>query len=340
MPLRSDAELIQRYWHFGCHSDELRKEGDYLLYKLDQHDVVCYHDGNEVVAFDNRCPHRGTQFFDAPIGRARAVCKYHGWAFTGGRMAIPLESELMPECPKPQLNRYHTKWCGNFLFFSIAPAAELIDQLGEDLYALIESLSFDCRTRKDLNQYVFECPWQVGIENALEPQHLPFVHAKTLNKLDLINCKNRYWGPNSGVYFDIGDAAMHKGLKRMGRFYDRGDYAHTGYMSLYLFPFCFISSTAGTSYSVQSFFPRTGGGTWFAARLYAVRLSDPRHEAADAALITAAIEMNRRVFEEDHAICKRISLDAWQRSLDGALYLSEEKVLAFRKQLQASADPT
>jgi len=102
---------------------------------------------------------------------------------------------------------------------------------------------------------------------------------------------------------------------------------------LFLFPFCFISSTAGTSYSVQTFFPRTGGGTWFTSRLYSVRLSSPLYETSDSALLLSAIEMNRRVFEEDHEICKRISADAWEKSLSNSLYLSEEKILHFRNHI-------
>jgi phenylpropionate dioxygenase-like ring-hydroxylating dioxygenase large terminal subunit len=336
---KNNSELIERYWHFGCLSNELCKEGDYLLYKLEKFDVVLYYDGKEIVAFDNRCPHRGTHFFEAQTGSERAVCKYHGWSFTSGRIVIPMEAELRPDCPTPQLNRYRTEWCGTFLFFSIDPSVELEQQLGEELYSLIESLSFDCVSRKDLNQYIYECPWQVCIENALEPQHLPYVHKETLNKLDLINCRNHYWGPNSGVYFDIGNASLLRALKRICKYYDLGRDVHPGYMSLFLFPFGFISSTAGTSYSVQTFFPRTGGGTWFTSRLYSVRLSAPSYGAADSELLKAAIEMNRRVFEEDHEICKRISADAWEQSLLNPLYMSEEKILYFRKQILTISDP-
>lgn len=333
MKLIDDSTLINEYWHFGCHSDDLRKEGDYLLQKIGGRDVVLYHDGKGVIAFDNRCPHRGTSFFAAPMGNSPAICSYHGWSYTFGRLVIPLEAELIPNCTKPQLNQYRTEWCGAFLFFAISPAVELVEQLGDELFELIESLSFDCRERKDLNQYIYECPWQVAVENALEPQHLPFVHAETLNKLDLINCQNRYWGANSGVYFDIGNKALQKKLGRLARYYDLGGMVHSGYMSIYLFPFGFISSTAGTTYSVQSFFPRENGGTWFAARLYAVRLSDPCHKAFDDALISAAKDMNRKVFEEDHAVCRRISYDSWRDSLMGPLYFSEEKIKAFRNHL-------
>ncbi len=333
MQLRSDEELIESYWHFGCHSSELRKEGDYLLYRIGEYETALYHDGKEVIAFDNRCPHRGTRFFDEPAGNSRAVCRYHGWSFTEGRLVIPFEDNLMPACAKPKLNLYRTEWCGTLMFFAINPISELNSQLREDLYRLLESLSFDFRSREDLNQYIYECPWQVSIENALEPQHLPFLHSETLDKLKLVNCQNRYWGPNSGVYFDVGNDAIKKALKRIERYYDRGKDAYPGYMSLYLFPFCFISSTAATSYSVQSFFPRSEGGTWFASRLYSVRLSDLQHEEADATLVRAAIHMNRQVFKEDHEICRRISRGSWSRFIDGPLYLSEEKVLAFRKTL-------
>jgi phenylpropionate dioxygenase-like ring-hydroxylating dioxygenase large terminal subunit len=331
--LLSDAELIDSYWHFGCLSGELSSEGDYILHRLGDRDVVLYHDGNEVIAFDNRCPHRGTKFFDAPSGHERAVCRYHGWSFTKGRLVIPLESELASDCSRPQLNRYRTEWCGTFLFFGIHPRSELVEQLGEQLYAYVESLSFDCRAREDVNQYVYECPWQVAVENALEPQHLPFIHKATLNKLDLQNCRNLYWGVNSGVFFDIGNPSIKKLLSRIEAYYDRGNAFHPGYMSIYLFPFGFISSTGGASYSIQTFFPRTGQTSWFTARLYSVRLSDVKYQEADRALIRSAVEMNRLVFEEDHEICKRISADAWKESLDRCLYQSEEKVSAFRKNL-------
>jgi phenylpropionate dioxygenase-like ring-hydroxylating dioxygenase large terminal subunit len=335
--LRADAELIESFWHYGGHSDELRKEGDFVLHKLAEHDVVLYHDGKEVIAFDNRCPHRGTRFFDTPSGNARAVCRYHGWSFSSGSLIVPMQAELMPGCPVPKINQYHTEWCGTFVFFAIAPMVALIDQLGAELHEILESVSFDCRALEDLNSYVYECPWQVAVENALEPQHLPFVHKETLNKLELINCRNRYWGANSGVYFDIGDAAKQKSLQRISHYYDLGQYVHPGYMSLFIFPFCFISSTAGTSYSVQNFFPRIDRQAWFTSRLYSVRLSKPRYQAADAELISLAIAINRRVFEEDHAICQRISRQAWERSLGNALYSNEEKIAAFREHLKAPA---
>lgn len=334
MQLKKNAELIENYWHFGCHVDELREEGDYLLYNLDGLDVAIYHDGKEIIAFDNRCPHRGTKFFDTSHGSMKAVCKYHGWSFTGGKLIIPIEEELLADlCNKPTLNRFQTDLCGTFLFFAIRPNISILEQLGEELFSIIESISFDCTKRRDLNQYLYECPWQVSIENALEPEHLPYVHSNTLNKLALTNCRNRFWGLNSGVYFDIGDTASNKGLQRLGRFYDRGNHMHPGYMSIYLFPFSFISSTAGTSYSIQSFFPKSNEETWFTSRLYSVILSDPRHQGADQMLINAAIDMNHRVFQEDHDICKRINRESWLRSLSGPLYKSEEKVLAFRRQL-------
>lgn len=334
MQIKSVAEFIENYWHFGCHSDDLRNEGDYLLLKIGSQDVVLYHDGIEVIAFDNRCPHRGTRFFDSPGGNTKAVCKYHGWHFSKGKLVIPLQNELMPNsCTQPELNRFKTEWCGTFLFFSISPINSLINQLGDELFSILESISFDCQQRRDINQYIYECPWQVSIENALEPQHLPYIHPKTLNRLNLINCKNRFWGANSGVYFDIGDSVTQRGLERMGRFYDRGKYMHPGYMSLYLFPFSFISSTAGTSYSIQSFFPRSENETWFISRLYSVILRDTRYVEPDIALINAAIEMNRLVFQEDQEICKRITYDAWIGALNSPLYISEEKILAFRRQL-------
>jgi phenylpropionate dioxygenase-like ring-hydroxylating dioxygenase large terminal subunit len=329
----NDVELIEKYWHFGCHISELKQEGDYLLYRLLDREVALYHDGRAIIAFDNRCPHRGTRLFDDRSGSAAAVCKYHGWSYSRGMLNIPQEEDLLPSCARPELHLYQTAWCGTFLFFSMLPTKPLDDQLGEDLYTILESLSFDCSSCQDNNGYVYDCYWPIAVENALEPQHLPFVHAATLNKFDLVNYRNRHCGKNSIVYFDIADPGMEKGLRRIERIYDCGDAVHAGYMSIFLFPFSFISSTAGTSYSVQTFFPKNEHSTWFGSRLYSVRLIDSKHQAMDEAVVAAAIDMNKKVFEEDHAICRRIERDAWVKSLNGPLYRSEEKIIQFRKYL-------
>lgn len=331
--LLKDQSLIDQYWHFGCLGTELKAEGDYLLFHLLDREVALYHDGLEIIAFDNRCPHRGTRFFEEDQGSRNAVCKYHGWAYSKGRLVIPEEENLSVGGCRPELHRYQTQQCGSLLFFSLRPKSSLMDQLGDELFLRIESLSFDFNERKDFNHYIYECYWPIAIENALDPQHIRFVHATTLNRLSLINCQNKYWGESSAAYFDIGEGRVQKSMQSLTKKYDLSLDFHPGYMSIFLYPFTFISSTGGITYSIQNFFPRDESTSWFLSRLYSVNLADTKNHQINELVINSAIDMNRKVFEEDHSICRLISRQAWHAHLDKQLYCNEEKIIHFRQQL-------
>jgi phenylpropionate dioxygenase-like ring-hydroxylating dioxygenase large terminal subunit len=180
---------------------------------------------------------------------------------------------------------------------------------------------------------VYECYWPVSIENALEPQHLSFIHPNTLGKLKLNFTNNKFWKKNSAVYFEVGDLRLAKSIEKLSKIYSASPLTCGGYMSIFLYPFSFISSTGGTTYSIQNFFPRDEESTWFWSRLYSVALLDSGDGGIDRQLISSASEINEKIFEEDHDICKRISKESWESKLNSALYVSEEKIVFFRNEL-------
>ena len=92
----------------------------------------------------------------------------------------------------------------------------------------------------------------------------------------------------------------------MSRFFDIGA-AYQGYWTAHIFPFAMLSSTHGYSYSLQSFFPaREANRTWFSSRLLASRIK-PGAETLLESFFASTAKVNRQVFEEDHAICARVS---------------------------------
>jgi hypothetical protein len=100
---------------------------------------------------------------------------------------------------------------------------------------------------------------------------------------------------------------MAKGLKGLQRFVEASN-VFEGYSTYYLFPYAMISSTYGLTYAVQNFFPSgdAANRTHFYTRLLSAR-AKPGAAGVGETLIQSNIAANRQIFDEDHAICRRVS---------------------------------
>ena len=327
-----EASLLRDYWHLLCHRRELPQAGDYLRFQTAVGDIVVFNDGQDLIAFDNRCPHRGARLYDGVSGNQAASCRYHGWTHAGGVMIIP-QREKFAGCDlsTARLDQYRTEWCGDFLFVGIEPRATLHEQL-DDAVAILENISFNIDARADVNQYTFECYWPVAIENALEPYHISLVHPQTLATLALQDGENQFMGINSVWKAPVGNARIKRQLEGLKRFF-RIDYAYEGYFSLYLFPFTMLSSTYGYSYSLQHFFPGAAAlrQTSFNSRLLTAPVANERAASVLETFFASTVQVNRRVFEEDHEICKRLPADSWSTAALRYPSADEIKISHFRE---------
>lgn len=331
--------LRDEFWHLLCHRTELPAPGDYLkLNWLDQ-EVVAFNDAGEIVVFDNLCPHRGTRFFTESHGTGAISCPYHGWAYRNGQMHIPCRERFSPaDLERAHLNALKVEWCADFLFVSITPKRSLEDQLG-DMYDKLASISFNISGRADFDQYSFDCDWRVAMENALEPLHVSFLHAESLGRLELSDGKNEFGDWHSTWYADVDNAQMAKQLHSIKGLFQIDD-QFDGYMSVYLFPFTMLSSTFGYSYSLQNFFPSAHPNkTHFSSRLLTGACKSKAASAALHGFFKSSAEVNRQVFREDHAICKRIAPAFIDENTQPIWSSDEEKIKHFRGCLdRASGD--
>lgn len=326
-----DHHLARRFWHLVAHRSELPGDRDYLRLPWLLGDIVAYNDRGEITVFDNLCPHRGARFFLDAAGNAPALCPYHGWSLRGGVLRVPRPDSYRPcDLAAARLNRFATAWCGDFLFAAIDPGTDLPTQL-DAVGPVLEGISRDIAHRHALDAYVYECPWRVAVENALEPDHVHMVHADTLGSLRLTAARNLLAGRNAMFLAEVGDPRTLRALRAMRRLFDLR-HGHEGYASLYLFPFSFVSSTFGYAYAVQSFLPaREVGRTEFTTRLLAAR-TVPGTEEATRPFLDSAAAMNRAIFEEDHAICRRVDPGF---PFTGPLSATEEKLRHLREELAA-----
>lgn len=326
-----ENKLSRHYWHMIAHRTELPANNDFLVLKWAHGDIVVFNDADDLIVFDNLCPHRGTRFFIEPAGNAPAYCPYHGWSYRNGEVRVPNPERFKPcDLTRARLNKFQVDWCGDFLFFAIEPCMSLVDQLGETTTTL-EDISFNISGRSDLNQYDFECNWRIALENALEPYHIDLIHTDSLGVLKLQDGENKFYGLNSEWRAEVGDERLAKRLKTMRRLFSI-DFQYEGYLSLYIFPYAMLSSTFGYSYSLQNFFPSAQAGhTHFASRLLTVP-TPAASVAATSVFFESTAKVNRQVFNEDHDICRRVSLSALETH--DILSETEEKVRHFRNALQ------
>ena len=327
--------LRDRYWHLLCHASELPQPGDFLKLRWLDQDVVVASDQGNLVVFDNLCPHRGAKFFNTEYGNGPITCRYHGWTHHGGELHIPCRHKFQDaELVGLSLSTLKIDWCGDFLFASPQPAHSLDEQLG-DLFNPLAAISMEIQGRHAWNAYTYECDWKLAVENALDSLHTPFVHKDSLNRLRLSDPVNSYSGANSVARFQICDEAVLKRLKSTARLF-AGTERFEGYMSMYLFPFTMLTSTFGYSYSLQHFFPSDQPQrTHFYSRLLRGSLRAGLPANALDHFFDSSAEINKTVFEEDNAICREMEFSHYSIHDVARLSTDEEKIVHFRKTLQA-----
>ena len=326
-----DERLFNEFWHLACHRTELLNPGDYIRFEALGKEVVLFNDAGNIVAYDNRCPHRGARMYHDDHGNQPATCKYHGWTYNNGKVLVP-DGTSFSQCRMDDVafNTYQVDWCGDFIFFGIAPKLALYDQLG-DVATILENISFNIGERHHFDRYTYECYWPLAVENALEPYHIGMVHPNTLATLQLSDGKNEFDQLNSVWYAPVENTRVFKQLSKLKKFFQI-DYQYEGYMSIYMFPFTMISSTFGFSYSLQNFFPGVGNTdqTQFTSRLLKSHIVSADAGTILESFFNSTAQVNRTVFKEDHDICKIMPRDSWSASRLKYPADSEAKIDHFR----------
>jgi phenylpropionate dioxygenase-like ring-hydroxylating dioxygenase large terminal subunit len=323
--------LKNECWHLVCHRHELPAHNDFLRMPWRGEDLVVYNDSGELIVFDNLCPHRGTRFFVDRYGNAPALCPYHGWRYRNGQIHVA-RRERFTNCDlsSVRLNCFRTEWRGDFLFAAISPRSSLDDQLS-GLGPLLESISKDIAGRHDFNEYPFECNWRVPVENALESYHVDMVHPTTLGSLKLSDGLDKYHGRNSVLWAELTNPRARRHLEALARFFSLSA-QYKGYVSIYVFPYAMLTSTYGYSYALQHYLPdQDNNRTNFSSRLLVSKARDSESDEALKSFFDSTSQLNRKVFDEDHQICRRVSANALDWDRPSYFSSDEAKIAHFRE---------
>ncbi len=301
-------KLTNDFWHLVGHKNEVLNNKDYFKLAVLDKEIVVVNDNDNIFAFDNICPHRGTRIFNKVFGNQSISCPYHGWTYRNGELKIPQKQEFINcNIDDVDINKLQIQYCAGFIFVGFKPKKTLNEQLG-NLKPILEKISNDITARLDFDYYDFECDWPIAIENALESDHITKVHEKTLGRLNLEPSNYLFYGQNSVWKALIQSTKINKDLQKIKHnFYTNSPYQ--GYINFLVFPFTMLSSTYGYSYSLQNFLPSIlNNKINFYSRLLATKSNNSvlvKH------LMDSTVELNHKIFKEDAEICSLVSTNYW-----------------------------
>lgn len=178
--------LFRNSWLLVGLAASLRRVGEYFTTRVIGMPVVVWRTSEGVRAFVNICAHRGCTVVTNQFGNEDALrCPYHGWEYgTDGRVSkIPDAWSFAPynRIGSHRLRPLAIGQCGGLLFIRMgkdAPAT-LRAFLGDEQFAILETVFPTGAKSFHARKTVLRCNWKLGVENAMEDLHTPFLHAGT-----------------------------------------------------------------------------------------------------------------------------------------------------------------
>ena len=143
-------QILLNDWHVIARSPDLQP-GTVLHKRLLGENLVLWHNGDKVLAWQDVCPHRGARLSLGYVNKETLVCPYHGLAFNseGKCVLVPANPDQSPPiqaCVKTYQiqERYDLLWvCLGTPKQDIAPFSEWYDpvyQTKDFLWPLLLSL--------------------------------------------------------------------------------------------------------------------------------------------------------------------------------------------------------
>jgi Rieske 2Fe-2S family protein len=168
-------QVVNRKWIVAGHVDQVRRKGDYFLFKIGNESLIIIRsDDSTVNAFYNVCRHRGSLICTEPQGRvARLTCPYHAWSY--GLDGALLAARLMPADFSRKdngLHRCHAREYYGFIFINLSEQQPVdFDATFADLAPYLDFHGFAAAKIAHTQSYPTSANWKLVVENFVECYH-------------------------------------------------------------------------------------------------------------------------------------------------------------------------
>ncbi len=185
-------QLWPKVWQIACREEEIAEPGDYLVYEIvDDSIVVVRGNDNEVRAFHNVCPHRGTLLVGSgglteSTGNAKQfVCPFHGWRFaTDGRCIKVIDRQDWGDCLAKEdtdLAPVQAGVWGGWVWINMDPACQPLLEFLQPMAAMTEKFEFEKLRPAWYKSVVVPANWKTVLGAFTEFYHVQTTHAQMLS---------------------------------------------------------------------------------------------------------------------------------------------------------------
>jgi phenylpropionate dioxygenase-like ring-hydroxylating dioxygenase large terminal subunit len=167
-------DFLMNDWHVVASSQDLQPE-KILKVRLLGQDVVLWRNGDQAVAWEDRCPHRGASLARGWVEKDTLVCPYHGLAFNGeGKCVhIPAHPEQPPSArSKACVKTYNIKECYGMIWVCLGTPEQDVAPFPEWDDPNYNKFFFSAA--------LYRSSALRALENFIDVNHVPFVHDGTL----------------------------------------------------------------------------------------------------------------------------------------------------------------
>ncbi|GMA50713.1 ring-hydroxylating oxygenase subunit alpha [Alicyclobacillus contaminans] len=183
--------IFKKSWQYVGHEALVEKPGDFITCTIANEPIVVVRgNDNEVRAFYNVCPHRGTKLVQDAAGSKKIFqCMYHGWTFhlNGNLHQAPNFKGASGFCAQDHcLKSVHIAIENSLMFVNLSEDPVPLAKEFADFFNDLKQFNF----LSELNLYhteqrVIHCNWKTFIDNYLECDHCPIAHPRFVSTLDM-----------------------------------------------------------------------------------------------------------------------------------------------------------
>ncbi len=163
----NDSVLLNE-WHVVARSADL-PQGQPVAVRLLDEDLVLWRTGDQVVAWQDLCIHRGAKLSLGKVEGERLICPYHGWVYNeaGKCVLIPAHPEQVPP-ERARAQAYQALELYGWVWVT----------LGNPTHRPPAFAEWDDSSFRNIHcgPYFFKAGAPRVIENFLDVAHFPFVH--------------------------------------------------------------------------------------------------------------------------------------------------------------------
>lgn len=177
--------IFMRRWLAVAREEELANPGDYMSLRIAGEPIVISRDKTDgIVAWENRCLHRGVEVAFGQGNARLHTCPYHAWSYSpGGKLVgAPLVDQPTRERAGTQMVRLKTALWRGWVFVNFDPQAvpfeQFIAPMEKELWWYRTG---ECRIAEKLVLEV-NCNWKFIAENLIDWYHAGTVHAGTFGR--------------------------------------------------------------------------------------------------------------------------------------------------------------